>query len=377
MPFQAYYLVPDDTLKSDLSRDEVKAALESGQGLLWLDITETTEEDGQFLAETFKFHQLTIEDTISPLIHPPKVDDLEDYLFIIVHGINHLAESDIVETAELGIFLGKNYIVSAHNFPLFSVQEVKQMVERDARPMKRGPDFLAHTLMDTLIDNILPTIDKMSDIAEEIEEETIRSPRQTTLESILKLKRSILRVHRVMVPQREVFNRLSRREFKIISDEAQIFYRDVYDHIVRIEDLNQGLRDRADNALATHLASVANKQNETMKVLSIVAAIFLPLSLIAGIYGMNFKYMPELEWGWGYFAVLGFMLMVVSIVIWRFWASNWIAWGGKQVKRANLFAVDPLKLVGHLGSLTNLAKRALWRDLLIRERTDEQSDKED
>ena len=160
-----------------------------------------------------------------------------------------------------------------------------------------------------------------------------------------------------MAPQREVLNRLSRREFHIIRDEAQIFYRDIYDHIVRIEDLNQGLRDRADNALATHLSSVANRQNEVMKVLSIVAAIFLPLSLVAGIYGMNFENMPELKVSWAYFAVLGFMATVIIVLIWRFWAGNWFVWGRRQVRRVSPFAVEPGKIIGHLANLT---KRSHW-----------------
>jgi magnesium transporter len=218
--------------------------------------------------------------------------------------------------------------------------------------MRYGADFLAHTLVDTLIDNVLPTIDKMSDVAQDIEEETLRNPQPPTLEAILKLKRSTLRVHRVMAPQREVLNRLSRGEFSIIRSEAQIYYRDIYDHLVRIEDLNQTIRDRADNALATYLSSVANKQNETMKVLSIIAAIFLPLTLVAGIYGMNFEYMPELRVPWAYFAVLGFMGIVIIGVMWWFWARNWIAWGRKKPIWVRPFYVAPEKLVGYIGRMT-------------------------
>jgi magnesium transporter len=222
--------------------------------------------------------------------------------------------------------------------------------------MRRGADFLAHALIDALVDNVLPTIDRMSDIAEEIEEEVIHQPQQVTLEAILKLKRSTLRIHRVMAPQREVLNRLSRGEFPLIKGEAQIFYRDIYDHLVRIEDLNQNIRDMADNALSTYLSSVANHQNETMRVLSIVATIFLPLTLLAGIYGMNFEYMPELEWRWGYFAVLGIMGMVIAGVIWRFWSSRWLGWGRKKVSRVRLFSVEPDKLIGYFGHLAKLPR---------------------
>lgn len=222
--------------------------------------------------------------------------------------------------------------------------------------MRKGADFLAHSIIDALIDNMLPTIDRMSDVADEIEEEVIRHPQQPTLEAILKLKRSTLRIHRVISPQREVLNRLSRGDFEIISGKAQIFYRDVYDHIVRIEDLNQTLRDRSDNALSTHLSSIANKQNEVMKLLSIVAAIFLPLTLLAGIYGMNFENMPELGWEWGYFAVLGFMGTVIAVLVWWFWARGWIARERRRVSRFRLFEVDPEKLIGHIGHATKRHK---------------------
>jgi len=262
-----------------------------------------------------------------------------------------MEESEIVETAELAIFLGSHFVVSNHNSLLYSVEGARRLVEDDGRPMKRGADFLVHTLIDALIDNVLPTIDKMSVVAEEIEEEIIRNPQQLTLETIMKLKRSTLRIHRVIAPQREVLNRLSRGEFPLITSEAQIFYRDIYDHLVRIQDLNQTIRDMADNALSTYLSSVANRQNETMRVLSMVAAIFLPLTLLAGIYGMNFENMPELKWGWGYFAVLGVMGSVSAVLVWRFWAQNWIRWRRGQVRRIRPFAVEPKKLSGYIERL--------------------------
>jgi len=259
-------------------------------------------------------------------------------------------ETDIVETAELAIFLGKNFVVSSHSYPLYSIQAIQQIVEGNENVMKRGADFLAHAIIDALVDNVMPTIDRMTDVAEEIEMEVIRRPQQNVLEGILKLKRSTLRIHRVMAPQREVLNRLSRGEFPLIKPEAQIFYRDIYDHVVRIEDLNQSVLDRADNALATYLSSVANRQNETMRVLSIVATIFLPLTLLAGIYGMNFEYMPELQWRWGYFMILGIIGLVILVLIWRFWASGWMAWGKRRISWVKPFMVESHKIRGYIST---------------------------
>jgi magnesium transporter len=354
MPLRSYYLRPDGTVQRDLSKQQIKDAYESGEGLLWVDVEETTEEDGWFLEHDLRFHHLAIENCISPLIHPPKIDDFGDYVFITAHGINHASESDIVETAEIALFLGPGFMVSNHNTPLYSVEAVRQAVEDDGRPMRRGVDFLAHALVDTLIDNVIPTIDRMSDFAEEIEEEVIHNPHQAVLEAIMKLKRSTLRIRRAIAPQRDILNRLSRGDFPVVKEEARIFYRDIYDHLIRIEDLNQAIRERADNALTTYLSSVANRQNEVMKVLSIVAAIFLPLTLVAGIYGMNFDYMPELRVHWAYFAVLGFMGAVIASVIWWFWAKKWFNWGRRRFIRANPFLVEGEKLKGYLA---RLAKR--------------------
>lgn len=351
MPYVAYYLSPEGRLHRNLGEEEIRQAFESKHGLLWVDICDTTPEDGAFLERVFGFHHLAIEDCVSTAVHAPKVDDYDNHLFIVVHGINHQAETDIVETAELALFLGSHFVVSTHNYPLFSVAYVRRLVEETGRPMRRGADFFAHALIDALVDNVLPTIDAVSEAAEAIEEEAIRDPRQSTIEAILKFKRSTLRLHRVMAPQREILYRLSRGEFTLIGEEAQIFYRDVYDHIVRIQDLNQTLRDRADNALSTYLSSLANRQNETMRVLSMVATIFLPLALLAGIYGMNFDNMPELHCPWAYFVVLGFMALVVAVAMYWFWARNWVTWGRKRITRVELFTAEPHKLLGHITHL--------------------------
>jgi magnesium transporter len=355
MSIKAYYLAQDRELQYDLTEEQIIKAYRSQQGLLWVDIIGVSEDEGEYMARNFGFHQLAIEDCVSVNIHSPKIDDFGDHLFIIVHGINHVVETDIVQTAELGLFLGANYVVTTHTHPLYAINAVQRLIEENNAIMERGTDSLAHAVIDALVDNVMPTIDSMSDIAEAIEEEVIRFPRHETLDAIIKLKRSTLRVHRVMAPQREVLNRLSRGEFPLIKQEHQIYYRDVYDHVVRIEDLNQSIRDRADNVLATYLSSVANRQNETMKVLSVVATIFLPLALLAGIYGMNFDYMPELHWRWGYFAILGVIGFVILIVVWRFWASGWFAWGRKRMKWIRPFVVEGKKIRGHFSHNTEKA----------------------
>jgi magnesium transporter len=351
MPLTAYYLSPEGELRSKLTEEEIGATLGSREGLLWVDVSDTTEEDGKFLEKTFGLHPLAVEDCVSTKIHPPKVDDFGEYLFIVVHGVNHAIESEVVQTAELAIFLGTNFVISNHNYPLYCIEATKRSIESNSRVMKQGADFLAHTIIDALVDNIMPTIDRMTEIAEDIEEQIVKNPQPPILEAILRLKRSAIHLHRVMAPQRDVLNRVSRGDFPAVREETKIFYRDIYDHIVRIEDLNQTVIDMTDNALSTYLSSVANRQNEVMKVLSIVAAIFLPLTLVVGIYGMNFEYMPELKLPWGYYAVLGFIGAVILGVIWFFWSKGWVNWGRRRISGVRSFVIEREKLRGYMGRI--------------------------
>ena len=352
MPFTAYYIDSRGEITKGLSEKEVRQAFESKEGLLWVDIEGTTEEDGQFLERIFHFHNLAIHDCVSRGVHRSKVEDFGDYLFIIVHGINHLAESETLETTELDLFLGAHLVVSNHNLPMFSIEAVKHAVEEyDGRPMKRGADFLAHAIIDALIHNIRPVIDVMFGVMDEVEEEVLRRPQQATLETIMKLKRSTIRLHRAVAPQSEVMNWISRGDFPVISKDAQMFYRDLSADTLRIEELNESIQGRADNALATYMSSVANRQNETMKLLAIVATIFMPLTLLAGIYGMNFEHMPELEWSWSYFAVVGFIFFVISVSVWILWLQKWIPFRQQRKALSRPLTVERDRLVNYVGHI--------------------------
>ena len=347
MSMRVYYLPPDGELQRDLTEDDIRRILQSREGLLWIDYTAPTVADGEFLENVFGFHHLAVEDCLSTRLHAPKIDDFSDHLFIVVHGIDHAAAQDIVRTTEMTLFLAPHFVVSTHSTPLYSIDSVRARTEDDARPLRRGADFLAHALIDSLIDNILPTIDRMAEVTEEVQEEAIDRPDQSTLDAILRLNRSALRIHRAIAPQREVVNRLARGEFPIISADAVIFYRDVYDHLVRIEDLNLTIRDEANGALTTYLSAVAIRQNETMKVLSAVASIFLPLTLVAGIYGMNFENMPELGWGWGYFGVLAFIGAAMLASLFWFWRAGWLTFGKRRAVPERRFSVEPAQLLGY------------------------------
>ena len=320
----AFYLAPGRRVPQQVDMDQIGSLLSTEKGLLWVDIEYATSEDAQFLTDVFHFHPLAVADCVSKNIHPPKIDEFEDHIFIIVHGINYNIESDIVETTELGLFLGANYLVTSHDVPMRSVASTMERLRVDGRAMRRGADMLAHDIIDTMVDNIMLTLNELDDKCTIIESEVVEHPRKETLGSIMQLKRSILALNRVMSPQREIVNAISRGDYPVVSEKAHIYYRNIYDHLVRIETLTQGLRDLADSVLAAYLSSVSNRMNEVMKVLSIVAAIFLPLTLLAGIYGMNFANMPELQWRYGYFVVWGIMALVATSLVMYFKRRKWL-----------------------------------------------------
>lgn len=229
---------------------------------------------------------------------------------------------DSISGASQGIIQGA--VETGASLQMASVTSTAERLQTNGRLMQRGADMLAHDIVDALVDNIMPTIDELDAKCMDMESEVVEHPKKETLTSIMQLKRSIMALNRIMSPQKELVNALARGEYSLISKRAQIYYRNIYDHLVRIEMLAQSLRELADSILATHLSSVSNRMNEVMKVLSIVASIFLPLTLMAGIYGMNFASMPGLQWRYGYFALLGIMAVVaVSLVIY-FKRRKWV-----------------------------------------------------
>ena len=343
MAIASFLLADAGDVQSNLTTAQIKDAMARGSGTLWVEIDGTTIEDAAFLYD-LGFHPLAIDDTVSSEMHPAKAVDYGDYLFVIFHGVHYTVDSDLVETTELNLFIGNNYVVSAHNNPLFSVNAVKELAS-SGRPLRQGPEFLAFTLLSAVVGNVMPSVDKMADIADGIDEAILTSPSKDILEVILKLKRSATRLHRITLPQREVMRQFSEGEFPRVAEAMRIYYRSLADRISRLEDRTQNLEDRCVNSLAMYHSSVANRQNETMKVLSIVAAIFLPLSLIAGIYGMNFQNMPELGWRWGYFMVIGVMGGIMLLVMGLAWAGSWVAWGRRRTKWVRPFAVEANRLV--------------------------------
>lgn len=310
----------------DLTPDQLTQALQNPDDLVWVSLEQPSETEIQtILADVFHFHPLAIEDCLSDGYQSPKVDVFGSYIFIIVHALRPDFPLDHMDTMELNCFLGPNYLVTSFRGQFMSpVQAVWERLARDERPIERGSDFLCYTIMDQLVDEYMPLLDLMDEEVDQLEDEVLMRPKPAVLERILSLKHSILTLRRIIAPQREVMNRLSRDDLPQIKEPHRIYFRDIYDHLVRIHDLSESIRDVVAGTLDTYLSATSNRLNEVMKALTIVSTIFLPLSFVAGVYGMNFDYLPELHWRYGYYLVWGSFMLIVAVMLWYFRRRGWI-----------------------------------------------------
>jgi magnesium transporter len=305
----------------------LREALADKEGLVWLDLTVQSEEDASVLRDVFAFHELTIEDCVSPRVDPARIDDYGDYLFLIVQAITGYEPDKELNPVEVDFYLGRNYVVSCHREPIPAIEQFRERCQRDERSLRRTPDWVLHGIVDAVVDEYLPIVDAVDETVDRLEEETLERPNAQLMRQIMLAKRNALRIRRATVPQRDIIQRLSRGEFAdFIRPETALYYRDVFDHLVRIEYLIDAVRDLADGALNSYLSVVSNRLNEIVKVLTAAAAILLPLTLIAGIYGMNFEenQLPGFDDQWGFAAVIGFMIALAAGLLALFRWRNWI-----------------------------------------------------
>ncbi|HXV43713.1 MAG TPA: magnesium transporter CorA family protein, partial [Anaerolineae bacterium] len=237
----------------ELTPNQIAEALKKPEGLLWVSLEQPTEAElYEVLQDIFHFHPLAIEDCLSDGYQPPKVDIFDDYLFIISHSLQPDFPLDHLDTMELNCFLGFNYLVTSFRCPeMTPVQAVWERLERDERPLERGADFLCYTILDQLVDKYLPVLDAMDEEIDQLEDQVLARPKPIVLQRILSLKHSILMLRRIIAPQREVMNRLSRDDLPQIDDQHRIYFRDIYDHLVRTHDLSESIRDVVTGTLDT------------------------------------------------------------------------------------------------------------------------------
>src|SRR5215216_491856 len=312
-----------------LTAEDLPELLKDESALIWVDMEAPTEADEQVLLDVFKFHPLTVEDCRENR-HYPKVEEFEGYLYFIVHGVTADTSPERFNTIELDGFLGPNYVITYHHEMFRSINNVKQQLRTTPIACQRGTAFLLHQILDQVVDFYSPVLDSFDDRIDNLEDDifTLRRPNNEILSQIMDLKRSVLRLRRISGKQMDILHRMSRGEFSLIPEDMRPFYRDVYDHLVRVVDLAESYRDLISGSLEAYLSVVSNRLNEIMKVLTIFSAVMLPLTFIAGVYGMNFENMPELHSRYGYYAVWTLMILVALAMLFFFRRRGWL--GGKR-----------------------------------------------
>lgn len=317
-------------VEEGFSLDELPALLDDKSNLVWVDLRgETPEEIEQakyVLLDIFNFHPLTVEDCIETR-NQPKVEAFPSYIYFIIHAIRQgeTAPTNFV-TKELDGYLGENYVVTYHTQRFRSVKAVKTQIRASHFSCSRGAAYLLHQILDQIVDQYMPIVDDFDEAINDLEDRVfdMKKTGVAILEEVMDLRRSVARLRRISARQLEVLYRISHGEFPQIPDHILPFFRDVHDHLQRISDLGEGYRDLVSGLFEIHFAVVSNRTNDVMKTLAVLSAIMLPLSLIAGIYGMNFEHMPELKTPYGYFATLAFMALVAVLLLVYFWRRGWI-----------------------------------------------------
>ncbi len=308
---------------TDVPSSHWRVALRDMEGVLWVDFgDEEPSVIDPLMRDIFKFHPLAIDDALRET-HVPKIDNWGDYAYAVLHGVAYDAEAIKLRVLELDVFLGRNYVVTHHRQPLAVVDRVWKNACQDQRRLERGADFLLYDLVDQLTADFMPVIDSIDDTVDHIEDEVFEKPTQHTLNTIFTIKRVALQMRRIIGPQREALNRLARDSYTMIDPADRVYYRDVYDHLVRLADINESLRDLLSGALDTYLSVTSNRINEVMKVLTILSALFLPLTVITGFFGMNFTHIP-FDRPWLLVVGLLMMLSVPIIMMWAFRRRGWM-----------------------------------------------------
>jgi magnesium transporter len=318
-----------NSIEENCSLAELPNLLKDSQNLVWVDMLVPSEKDRleahQVLEDIFKFHPLTIEDAHETR-NQPKLEVFSEYLFFIVHGVKNETNSSNFVTKELDGYLGKNFIVTYHHEPFRSIDSVKAKICNNTFSCQKGAAYLLHQILDEVVDLYMPIVDDFENAINVLEDRVFKLKRGNNiiLEEIMDLKRSVARLRRISTKQLEVLYRFSHGGLPHIDENLLPFFRDVHDHLQRISDLSESYRDLVSGLMDIHFSVIANKTNDVMKVMTIISTIMLPLSVIAGIYGMNFEYMPELKTRSGYFVTIGIMALVAIGLLFYFWRKGWI-----------------------------------------------------
>jgi magnesium transporter len=303
----------------------------------WIDLDDPSAEEEELAFKKFlPVHPLTLDDIRRPRREPdqsphlPKVEEFPDYLFMVANPLRADADADRPAAdparcvVQLSAVVTHQVLITHHYDPLPAVAAVKQFLHRHAEQAGRGPDYLFHLVLDQIVDDYAPEVDRIGGRLDEIEEKMFETPSRQLVGELIRMKRRVIALRKTLILMREVLARLTRGEFELVDVREIVYYRNVLDHLVRYTELIEGAREMVSDLVQTHMAAQANKLNGIMKALAMVSTVILPMSLISGIYGMNFKHMPELEWANGYYLALGLMGLVAAAALGVFYWKKWL-----------------------------------------------------
>jgi magnesium transporter len=266
---------------------ELPAALAEAGSLLWLDFDgEPPGSCEPLLRDTFGFHPLAVDDALAES-HVPKLDDWGSYLYVVLHSV-HAQEPESLHTHELDLFVGARFLVTHREEPIEGLENLWASARRDPRILGRGCEHLLYRLVDELVSSHMPVIEGIDAEVERLEEQILEKPGRRALEQALHCKRALLLLRRILAPQREVLNRLARDELAVIGAEHRIYFRDLYDHLVRLYGITESVRDLVGGILEMYLSAINNRMNEIMKTFTLITTLFMPISFVVGFFGMNF-----------------------------------------------------------------------------------------
>jgi len=310
--------------KSDLSV-EACTPFKASPTVTWVNVTGLHNIPiVEAFGKVFDIHPLVLEDVVHTG-QRPKMEDMGDYLFIVLKMLSHTNGENTFEAEQLSLIVGSNFVISFQEHEGDVFQPIRDRIHMGkGRIRKSGSDYLAYTLMDAIVDNYFIILENIGEKIEILQESVLSEPDPAHLREIQGLRREMAFLRRSIWPLREAINALQRTESPLIGETVVPYLRDVYDHTIQVIETIEALRDAISSTLDIYLSSLSNKMNEVMKVLTIIATIFIPLTFIAGIYGMNFKYMPELEWHWGYPAIWLVMLILGGLMLLGFRRKNWL-----------------------------------------------------
>ena len=320
------YRRPDGTLEHDLSPARIRDIVQSGEGELWVDIDSTNMHQHALLEKVFQFHHLAIEDTLSPETRV-KVEEYDRYVFVVMAGIRFdegTPDPFDLETVNQYFFLGKNFLVTVHTIPSPSCNTVRERLTRDPERLARGVATVMHNVIDQAVDAYFPLIEQLHDLVDALEEKLFDDYDPDLIHEIFRAKRSVFSFRRHIGPLRDVLNVLTNRPCTYIRSETQLYYRDVYDHSIRIVESLDTTRELLGGVLETYLSQASNRMNQVMKQLSAVATIALPLIVVAGIYGMNFQHLPLTDHPLGFFWAVASMVGISVVMVWWLKSNKWL-----------------------------------------------------